>query len=125
MSNSDQATIPNPLSIRARHSKNLWSVMVYGQPPGCYSPADKTVSRQHITGRAHSAELRVLAKECQHYCLTGVNSGSEGLYRDNKHDPLISHVKINRWLNYDLISGGHEAINMTCEAKLLLEVVLF
>lgn len=36
VSNSVRATILNPPSIHAKHSRNLWTVMVYEQPPGCF-----------------------------------------------------------------------------------------
>lgn len=57
VSNSVRATIRNPLSIPARHSRNLWTVMVYEQSPGRFRQWTKLSA-----GNTSQAEARPFSK---------------------------------------------------------------
>lgn len=86
-SNSVRATILNPLSVLARHLKNLWTVMVYEQPPGCFRQWTKLSAgnTSQTEARTFTRAACSLQRMSACLCLIGANWRSMELYRDNKH----------------------------------------
>lgn len=78
VSNSVQATSLNPRSVHARHPKNpknLWTVMVSEQPPGCFRQCTELSAgnTSQTEERTFSRAAHFLQRMSACLCLIGVN----------------------------------------------------
>lgn len=70
VSNSVQAPVLNPLSIHARHSKNLWIVTVYEKPPSCLCQWTKLSVGNTWQAKARTFSGAVFFTKNTHVCVS-------------------------------------------------------